>query len=135
MGKLKEAEREEKRAKAGEVKLRDKGKGKARETEQAKLDPTIVKEGSRKSQRPKLSVATPSSSQQTASEAEPQLPQPIRKPKPSILRRVRSGSSLKSPEEEQEPLSPTAGGFGKKKKGVFVDRIVRGLDSLWTEDC
>lgn len=128
--KLREREREEKLAKEGEERLRDKDRVKEKEKEQAKLDQTIVKAGSRKPQRPRLSVATRSGSQQTVPLVEPHSPQPARKPKPSILRRVRSGSSLKSPEEEQEPSSPIAmGAIGKRKKGVFVDRIVRGLDS------
>jgi hypothetical protein len=123
--KSREREKEEKSGKVKDTKSRGKEKVKERDNEQAKLDSTIVKEGSLKPQRPKLSVATPSSPQQMASE-ESQLPQSTRKSRSSILRRVGSGSSLKSPEE---PMSPTVGGFGKKKKPVFVDRFVRGLDS------
>lgn len=88
-------------------------------------DQDKAKEGRATAQRPKLSVATPSL-QHTVPQPELLSPQPVRKHKPSILRHVRSGSSLKS-SEEVEPASPTVGGFGKKKKGVFVDRFVRGL--------
>jgi hypothetical protein len=117
---------EGKYAKEREGELRDTEWVRCRDREE--FDPAVM-EGNRRAQRPKLSVATPSSSQHAILH-EPQSPSlPIRKSKHSIMRRVRSGSNLKSPVEEQEPPSPTAGGQGKRRKGVFVDKFVQGLDS------
>jgi hypothetical protein len=89
------------------------------------LDP-VVTGGNRRASRPKLSVATPSSLQHTVLHEPQSPPLPVRKPKHSIMRRVRSGSNLKSPVEEQEPVPSTPGGLGKRKKGIFGDKFVWG---------
>lgn len=112
---------------------RTKDKGKEKEKEKAKTDATEARKT-----RPKLSLAT-SNSSKIPPALEPHSPQQAKSPTMeaarSILRRVRSGESLRPGMGiDEEPLSPTREGPsmipGHRKKGRHVvERIVRGLDS------
>lgn len=119
----------EKQDKAREKEERAKEKERAKEMEKehkARQDAS-----GRKLQRPKLSLATSSSRQNlTSSEAHsPQVRSPTMAAAKQILRRVKSGSSLKSVNEAASPVVGPSISSSKKKKPGALERIVRGLDS------
>lgn len=116
----------EKQDKAREKEERAKGKERAKEMEKEKAKQDA---STRKLRRPQLSLATSSSRQNlTSSEAHtPQIRSPTMATAKQILRRVKSGSSLKSANEAASPVvGPSS---SKKKKPGALGRIVRGLDS------
>jgi hypothetical protein len=112
---------EKKYTKEREGDLRDTEWVRYREGEE--FDPAVM-EGDRRVQRPKLFVATSSSSQHTVLHEPQSPPLPIRKSKHSSMRCVRSGSNLKSLVEEQEPPSPTAGGQGERRIRAGIRRKI-----------
>lgn len=132
---IKEAERLKEKEKRVKEKAKEKEE-KAKEKERAKDSEKEMRD-SRKLQRPKLSLATSSTHQLVPQPATSQVKSPTTVEKGrSIMRRVKSGSSLNAAMvlEEGRPASPTGDGSAapqpsKKKRTVFVHRIVRGLDS------
>ncbi|RDB30914.1 hypothetical protein Hypma_004887 [Hypsizygus marmoreus] len=133
---VKEKERErEKRAREKEEKAKEK-EDKAKEKDRVKDMEREAKEA-RKAQRPKLSVATTSHHRLP----QPQTAQQVRSPMAAetrrfIMRRVKSGSNLNAEigDDEEPPASPTREDAStshakKKKRGVLVRGIVKGLDS------
>ncbi|KAG6917733.1 hypothetical protein DXG01_001384 [Tephrocybe rancida] len=123
----KEADRLREKERRKEEKAREK-EDKAKEKEKAKDLEREAKEA-RKLQRPKLSLATSSSHQL--------VPQPVTSlvnsntRERALMRRVKSGSNLNE-ELIGDGRAPSIDGppqAGKKKRGVFVARFVRGIDS------
>jgi hypothetical protein len=141
--KVREKEREkEKKAKDKEDKAREKEE-KAREKEEKAREKERSKEKGKEKEkekpkpRPKLSLAT-SGPSQNLPQAEQAHQFQVKSPKmDSIMRRVRSGSNLRTTTdpEDEPPTSPLREGHtatSGKKKGVLVhgvEKIVRGLDS------
>jgi hypothetical protein len=115
----------EKQDKAREKEERAKEKERAKEMEKEKVRQDAL---ARKLQRPKLSLAT-SSPRQNLTPSGALSPQ-IRSPTTmsaakQILRRVKSGSSLKSVNEAASPVVVQGPSSSKKKKPGALERIVR----------